>query len=187
VFQGRVELGDKPMRGAVHVAHPLALTRLPLRAVEEAFWKQLHETTEYLIFEQYPGFVGDPKEKAATDLEPLHNLQKGNSDMRALAKVYVVGLTPGMRKGNFIGGRDFSGRQTVAEAHAWREAYMRECLSAGAVAVSVYNWVGPGNSEPANVERLISGVGHILHGGSAPKNSSPKNSSPKKPRVIKKK
>jgi len=151
--QGRPELGDKPMRGAVHVAHPGQVARLPDSRITRRFWKSLNKSTNHLILEQYVPFKGSPQKRAERDLDPVQTMRRSkNPNMRALSRRYVAGLTPGMRKGLHLGGR--SKGQSDKAAHAWRQAYMRSLQQKGAKGVSFYNWTGPGNTRTKNIRAI---------------------------------
>src|SRR5207302_1278687 len=56
VHSGRNALGDKPMTGLVHVAHPAKVAALAHDADGQAFFANLAQVASYWVAEEYPSF-----------------------------------------------------------------------------------------------------------------------------------
>ena len=149
VREGRPELGDRPMRGSVMLAHPGAFARLPHSADKRAFLSELNRTASFLIGEAYPGFRGGAAgadREADRFMAGSRELMDDGPDGRALAKRYVIGGTPGMKPGRSLGGRlhedDRNARptQSIAAAHAWRSEFIRESIEGGSRGFSQFSW-----------------------------------------------
>src|SRR5207237_10471330 len=66
---GRAVLGDKPMQGLVHIAHPKALASRA-DADAKAFLRSLETAASHVVGETYPSFSGDPRASARQQLAP---------------------------------------------------------------------------------------------------------------------
>ena len=164
---GRPELGDRPMRGLLHLARPKRFAALPSGPERDALLHALNLTARDVIGEQYQNFAGDPKKAADAQERVLARLARDGKDGQALAQRYVAGLTPGLLRVGALGGKLPS--QTVAQANAWRDAFVREAVRRGVAGISEFNWLpqhdaagnvtGVGNSDPATMQAVFDSIG----------------------------
>ena len=171
VHLGRPELGDKPMRGLIHIARPLALGQLPakdpaVRGEYRAFLRALDAASDQVIPEDYTAFSGDPRRAAdkAMQLESLFAAQGPHGV--ALSHKIVAGMTPGLKKGKELGGQVAG--QSVSAANRWRDAFEAQAMRDGAVGISEFNWqpatgAHPGaNQKPAQMRKVLRGVAKAI-------------------------
>ena len=154
---GRAVLGDRPMRGLVHVAHPGRLAAL--RGPDAArFFRALNKVATHFIAEEYPPFSGDPRATARRLLASRDALRTGNADRKALAARFVAGLTPGFKEGPSLGGRVRG--QSDAAAHRWRGEFIAEHVARGVAGISEFNWNGGDNVKPAVMRVVFQQIAH---------------------------
>ncbi len=102
IAEGRPRLKDKPLPGFVWIGAE-ALTTLPgasLTADMKIFWDDVNAGTRFLVGEEYPTFViGGAPAAAKVLARPQRALAaRGSESRQALAKKYVVGMTPGWHR-----------------------------------------------------------------------------------------
>lgn len=139
LYGGRKELGDKPEKGIVFLAHTsLNLVKAPVTQEIAAFWKTLDQTSMRIVGEEYPDFVGNAKKAADVQGQGQRDLYDAGPIRRALAKKYVVGMSPGYRLGVGLGGNVLhKGR---AEVNCWRSGFLNERAHDGVAGFAEYNY-----------------------------------------------
>ena len=98
MYEGRPELGDRPMLGLVYVAHPSAFAKLATSG-RRALLASMNHATVGVVGEQYPAFRGDARRAARTSLDGQRTLARsGDPNARAIAHKYVAVTTPGRHR-----------------------------------------------------------------------------------------
>lgn len=121
---GRRPLGDEKLPGFVFVTQKaLRLAGRPARGDLKLFWRTLDRATLYLIGEEYPDFAGPPKRAARRMSSGQRNLRRFRGPRRSLSRKYVVGMTPGYRMGEGLGGN--VNRRPRKTVNSWRRAFIR--------------------------------------------------------------
>ena len=121
---GRPALGDRRLPGIVWATgRALTLARHPARGEMAGFWSDLDEAALMLVSEEYPDFVGPPGRAARRHGRFQKLLRRGGGPRAALARRYVVGMTPGYRIGKGLGG-NVRGRSRTAVSR-WRVRFVR--------------------------------------------------------------
>jgi hypothetical protein len=104
---GRPELLDPHERGFVWSAFT-ALKSLPTLTITPAlqqFWQDLDAAAGHLIGEEYPRFDQSPNSRSRTYSQPHRQLAISAGQIRkGLANRYIVGMTPGFRPSDGLGG-----------------------------------------------------------------------------------
>lgn len=141
---GREPLGDAPERGVVWVAH----RALPLvgRHSFDRFWHSVDRAALLVAYEEYPSFVGDPRE-AARAFDTAH--RRFPPSLRAR---YAAGLTPGLEVRPGLGGN--VGGLSAAGVRRWRDAYLAGRAAAGVTAFAEFDLRGR-NVEPAALAEVL--------------------------------
>jgi hypothetical protein len=137
---GRSVLNDGESKGFVWgTRRALRLASLPVDRELTAFWRQLERACFRIVGEEYPDFVGDPRQAARTWSDGQRALAGGGPVRRALAGRYVAGLTPGYRIGVNLGGnvRGLS----RAEVNRWRDGYIGERARRGVAGFGEFHFV----------------------------------------------
>ena len=116
---GRRELGDKKLPGIVFATQK-AMRTARRGGGYKRFWRAVDRASLYVIGEEYPDFAGSARHAAAREARGQRALRRVS---RGLARKYVVGMTPGLRPGEGLGG-NVGGRSARAVA-SWRESYVR--------------------------------------------------------------
>ena len=153
---GRPALGDRKLRGIVHVAHrAFALARKRPRGEVRRFWRTLSRATLRLVGQEYPRFVGSARKAARAQAAGQRLLRRGGGARRSLAGRYVVGMTPGYRLGVGLGGN--VRRRSRRRVRAWRGAYVRARARTGVAGFSQYNFRGR-NRSPRVIHDAVSAL-----------------------------
>ena len=119
--RGRPELGDRKLPGIVFATQRAMRTaRRGKRGEIGRFWRAVDRASLYVIGEEYPDFAGSPARVARRESSGQRALRRVS---RSLARKYVVGMTPGQRLGEGLGGN--VGRRGHGAVNGWREAYVR--------------------------------------------------------------
>jgi len=142
--EGRPRLGDKPIRGLVHVAHP-AFAAASKRATSELrrFWRRINLASVRLIGEEYPFFRGRASAAASEQAVGQRALARIGGDRAALSRRYIVGMTPGYIVTRSLGGNlDSRSRDWV---NRWRADYVRARAAMGVAGFGEYNLTGKNN------------------------------------------
>jgi hypothetical protein len=122
---GRRPLGDREMKGWIWCTREaLRLASRPVDGELTALWRQFERAAFRIVGEEYPNFVGDPRQAARTWSDGQRALAAGGPSRRALAGRYIAGMSPGYRLGVGLGGNT-AGRSR-AEVNRWRNAYIAE-------------------------------------------------------------
>ncbi len=142
LYEGREPLGDRPMRGLVHMSHnafPLAGARLT--AELRRFWARVNISSARLVGQEYPFFRGRVSSVAYAQATGQRALRRGGGDRAALSRRYLVGLTPGYIVTRSLGGNvDRRPRDWV---NRWRADYVRTRARMGVAGFGEYNLTGP--------------------------------------------
>ena len=165
VHEGRKPLGDAPVRGLVWVAHPaLALASQSLTTELARFWRQVNVSSQRLVGEEYPFFRGDASEEAYRQAAGQRDLRRGGGDRAALARRYMVGMTPGYIVTQSLGGNvDGRSREWV---NAWRAEFVRARAEMGVAGFGEFNFMPPNNTDEVmrDVTRAIARGAELLGG-----------------------
>jgi hypothetical protein len=122
---GRRPLGDRETKGWIWCTREaLRLASRPVDGELTALWRQFERAAFRIVGEEYPNFVGDPRQAARTWSDGQRALAAGGPSRRALAGRYIAGMSPGYRLGVGLGGNT-AGRSR-AEVNRWRNAYIAE-------------------------------------------------------------
>lgn len=157
---GRPRLGDRKMKGLIFIASPGRFSKLPV--VEgNGTWTLVHEidnAAERVLGEEYPRFVGNPREVARHFAQGQLRLRERGGVWASLARKYVPTMTPGMIRytdegnpsalnGNVLG-------LPEARVAAWRRAYIDERVRIGTAGLAEYNFTHE------NARKAV--VGHVV-------------------------
>lgn len=124
ISNGRPELGDRHLPGLVFVTpQALRLANRPARGDLALFWRTLDRASLYVIGEEYPAFAGSARRAARRMAKGQGRLRRWGGARRSLARKYVVGMTPGYRLGQGLGGN--VRHLSHGAVNAWRSAYIR--------------------------------------------------------------
>ena len=134
--EGRPALGDKLLPGFVWICAG-ALEKMPGAALSsdvQFFWQDVNVGARYLVGEEYPIFLkgkGAAAVAAKFQARPQKALAApGSKPRQALAKRYVVGMTPGWHKpktSGLNGNVDFDGQGNglkLPEVAVWRKEFI---------------------------------------------------------------
>ena len=143
MYEGRPELGNRPMLGLVYVAHPSAFAKLATSGTR-ALLASMNHATIRVVGEQYPAFRGDARRAARTSLDGQRTLARsGNPNARAIAHKYVAGMTPGAIASPVLGGA-----RAGTSAGRWQRQYI--AAHRGQVAgFGMFNWTGANATPPS--------------------------------------
>ena len=163
LHEGRPTLGDKPMRGLVHIAHP-AFAAASQRSTSELtrFWRRVNLASTRLIGEEYPFFRGRASSVAHDQAAGQRALARSGGDRAALSRRYIVGMTPGYIVTRSLGGNvDGRPRDWV---NRWRADYIRARARMGVAGFGEYNFTrnNDRNETVRDVTRALAvGVGRL--------------------------
>lgn len=142
LYEGREPLGDRPMRGLVHMsrnAFPIAGARLTYEL--RRFWRRVNISSVRLVGEEYPFFRGRARSAAYRQAAGQRALARGGGDRAALSRRYLVGLTPGYIVTRSLGGNvDRRSRDWV---NRWRADYIRARAAMGVAGFGEFNFMPP--------------------------------------------
>src|SRR5262249_54482437 len=96
IHQGRPELGDRPMRGILYVAHNGFPIFTSSSRGAAAFFATVLRTCFRLAGEEYPDFTGSPSATASSQAWGQRALAAAGGTRGALARRYMPCLTPGL-------------------------------------------------------------------------------------------
>ena len=127
---GRPALEDRKMRGFVYLA-PGARRLTGMRGGEvRLFWRMVDRAALRLVGEEYPTFAGSARRAAARQSRAQRSLRRAGASRRSLARRYIVGMSPGHRRGAGLGGNErYAPRRHV---NSWRRAFVRRRARMGA-------------------------------------------------------
>ena len=149
---GRPALRDRKMRGFVYLA-PGARRLTRMRGGEaRRFWRTVDRVALRLVGEEYPSFTGSPRAAARRQSGSQRSLRRAGGSRRALARRYIVGMTPGHRRGAGLGGNvRYRPRHHV---NSWRRAYVRRRARMGASGFGQFNFTGSNSRRRAMRDAL---------------------------------
>jgi hypothetical protein len=127
---GRPRLGDSPQKGFVWMAR----RAFPLSAAEPRFWSSVERAASRLVGEEYPAFVGDPRDAARAADANRRALP------RALRQRYVAALSPGVELRTGLGG-NVRGLSRPA-LRRWRSAYAAQRAADGVRGIAYFDFRG---------------------------------------------
>ena len=142
LYEGREPLGDRPMRGLVHMSHnafPLAGARLTDEL--RRFWRRVNISSFRLVGEEYPFFRGRASRVAHEQAAGQRALARGGGDRAALSRRYLVGLTPGYIVTRSLGGN--VNRRSRDWVNRWRADYIRARAAMGVAGFGEFNFMPP--------------------------------------------
>ena len=146
LYEGRQPLGDRPMRGLVHVSHnafPIAGARLTDEL--RRFWRRVNISSVRLVGQEYPYFRGRASSVAYEQAAGQRALARGGGDRAALSRRYLVGLTPGYLVTRSLGGNvDRRPRDWV---NRWRADYIRARAGMGVAGFGEFNFMPPNDRD----------------------------------------
>lgn len=137
---GRPALHDRKMRGFVYLA-PGARRLTRARGGEvRRFWRTVDRAALRLVGEEYPAFTGSARRAAARQSRAQRHLRRAGGSRRALARRYIVGMTPGHRRAAGLGGNvRYAPRHRV---NSWRRAFVRRRARMGATGFAQFDFTG---------------------------------------------
>jgi hypothetical protein len=131
IAEGRKELGDEVVQGFVWMAglalNPPRLVDLSVTNEDvRQFWEDVDFGAKFLVGEEYPDFVKGGAVQAGTDCASTQKrLAAHKSDQcKALAGRYIVGMTPGWKRGGSLHGNP-GNKLSVKEVEEWRHAFIK--------------------------------------------------------------
>lgn len=168
--EGRPRLGDKVLPGFVWIAEqalegraPLpGLPRLSLQIADvKIFWDDVNAGARGLVGEEYPSFIGSAtaagqaKARAHTALSA-----PGSKSRQALAKKYIIGMTPGFHQPFKKSGLNGNVKGLKLDAVArWREEFIAaRCKAQRPVGYGMFSFDGTFNTRPDCVQNAISAL-----------------------------
>ena len=117
--RGRPELGDKKLPGIVFATQK-ALRTARRGGEFRRFWQAVDRASLYVVGEEYPDFAGAPRQAARRQSTGQRGLRRVG---RSLARKYVVGMTPGLRLDQGLGGN--VNHRSVGAVNGWRDGFVR--------------------------------------------------------------
>ena len=136
---GRPMLGDAEKPGIVWMAHRgLRLAARPARGDLADFWATVDRASLAFVGEEYADFTG-PAARAAASQSTGHRAMRRAGDARgSLAGKYVVGMSPGYKLGQSLGGNVRHHRR--GRVNAWRDAYIASRARQGVAGFGEFNF-----------------------------------------------
>jgi hypothetical protein len=140
--EGRRPLGDRETKGWVwSTRDALRLAaRRPQTPELTSLWYRLSASCFRIVGEEYPEFVGDPRQAARVWSDGQRALASGGPVRRSLAGRYVAGMSPGYRLGVGLGGNTRG--LSRAEVNRWRDGYIAERARLGLAGFGEFALVG---------------------------------------------
>jgi hypothetical protein len=161
--EGRPKLGDKLLPGFVWIGAG-ALEKLPGAALTsdvQFFWQDVNVGARYLIGEEYPTFLkgkGAATAAANAQAKPQKALAApGSKPRQALAKKYVVGMTPGWHNPEDSGlNGNIGGALDLAGVASWRKEFIKARTKAQRpCGYGMFHFDGDFNTVPVRVKEAI--------------------------------
>ena len=154
---GRAPLGDVKVPGIIW-ATPPAL-ELAGRGGFDSFWRQVNDSALFLVGEEYPAFTGSATNAAHRHARWRRLLRRVGGARGALARKYVVGMTPGHRVVDGLGGN--VERRRRSSVLSWRQQFIRVRSRTGPAGLAEYNFTFGNATWPAIrdvLEALAKGI-----------------------------
>lgn len=123
LLHGRPALADREMRGFVWAAGKGIPLGRGLSRNGTAFWRVVNQAAFRLVAEEYVHFKGSPRAAAARSAARRRRFGAAGGARAALARRYMVGLTPGYGADRSLGGN--VARMSLGRVNGWRRAYVR--------------------------------------------------------------
>ena len=158
---GRPELGDKPLRGLICLAHPERFAQIRGETANRLL-EEVNRSGRFILGEEYPAFEGDAVAAAKSAYQQTNATLKRRGGVAArIAERYVPLLTPGYDvlndkkqptgyNGNVLGWSD-------AKVNVWRARYVRERARQGVAGLGEYNFVAK-DARPAVVNATVAAI-----------------------------
>ena len=136
---GRRSLGDRKMRGFVWIAGGARrLTRARGGGELRRFWYTIDRTALRLVGQEYPPFTGSARSAAGQHAGMQRLLRRAGGSRRALARRYIVGMSPGHRSHAGLGGNvRYASRGRI---NRWRRAFVRRRARMGAAGFAQFDF-----------------------------------------------
>ena len=158
---GRPELLERHERGFVWCAFT-ALKSLPGLAITPAlqqFWQDVDDASGHFVGEEYPRFDVSPITRSRTYSQPHRQLAASSGQLRkGLAARYVVGMTPGFRPSDGLGGNVLG--LPLPGVTDWRNRFIVARIAAqkprGYAQFSLVNE----NARPLNLANALDSLNH---------------------------
>jgi hypothetical protein len=163
IAQGRPKLGDKVMPGFVWIAAK-ALQTLPglspAVADVKIFWDDVNAGARCLVGEEYPRFEGNAPAAGELNARPQKALGAPGSPARqALAKRYVVGMTPGFHEPFSRGLAGNVHHMPLPKVKAWRNSFITARAKAQRpVGYGMFHFDGNFNTVPAHIDNAVTAL-----------------------------
>jgi len=168
--EGRPKLGDKVLPGFVWVAEQALEGRGPLPGLPRLspgiadvkfFWDDLNAGARGLVGEEYPEFRGSATAAGKARAGAHKALSApGSTSRQALAKKYIIGMTPGFHqpfKKSGLNG-NVNGLKLDAVAR-WREEFITaRCKVQRPIGYGMFSFDGAFNTRPDCVENALSAL-----------------------------
>jgi hypothetical protein len=128
IAEGRTEFGHKPEQGFIwlggHALTPLPALSLANDDVRQ-FWEDVDAGAKYLVGEEYPLPLHLTPAQAGAHFAQGHIALTSHASphCKALAKRYIVGMTPGWKRGT-VDDAPLDDATPVAKVKAWRRAFI---------------------------------------------------------------
>jgi hypothetical protein len=150
---GRPQLGDRAEGGIVWLAPQVLWLagRRPSRELRR-FWIALDRASLRVVGEEYVRFRGDPAAVARASAYGQRALSRAGGARAAIARKYVVGMTPGYIRRPNLGGR-VDGKSR-GELQRWRRLFVTARAKRGAPGFAQFNFRGP-NAHGAAIDDAI--------------------------------
>ena len=140
LFQGRRELGDRPLPGIAYISNTaFQLGQQPLTQEMTALWSTIDRTCFRFVGEEYPTFRGDPAAAAEHEARLQLGLEKLGGPAARVAAKYAAGNSPGYILGEFLGGDVASWPR--AQVNMWRTAYLEARARQGVSGFGEYDFL----------------------------------------------
>ena len=163
IAQGRPKLGDKVLPGFVWIAAK-ALQTLPglspAVADVKIFWEDVNAGTRCLVGEEYPRFEGSAPAAGEANARPQRALAVPGSPARqALAKRYIIGMTPGFHEPFSRGLAGNVHRLPLVKVTAWRNSFITaRCKAERPVGYGMFHFDGKFNTLPPNIDNAVTAL-----------------------------
>jgi hypothetical protein len=152
LLKGRHSVRDRSMRGFVWCAGSGLPLGRGLSRRGQKFWRTVNGAALRLVGEEYVRFEGSPRAAAARSAARRRRLGSRGGVRAALARRYMVGLTPGYGHNRSLGGN--VARLSTGRANGWRRAYVRARGRDYVKGFAVYNLMGP-NARPSVIGAAV--------------------------------
>jgi hypothetical protein len=167
--EGRPKLGDKVLPGFVWISAVAlegrsglpGLPRLSPKAADvKVFWEDVNAGARCLVGEEYPRFAGSATATGTAMAGPQKALAAPGSPARqALAKRYIVGMTPGFHEPFTPGLNGNVGGMSLKDVTAWRNEFITARTNAQRpVGYGMFSFNGDFDTAPVNIDNAMTAL-----------------------------